>query len=670
MELIQPTFLYALAALGIPVIVHLIFRWQTRRVELGTTRFLAELLQETARRRKVRRWLLLALRLACVTLLAFLFARPFVLARQSGNSRKLVILLFDRSASMSLTADGTRLIDAAISQAQQLFQDQRSEVDVRAALFDTAVTPVSFPLGEPASIPADWPLLRSLSGATSYGAAMSWARDTALKSTAASRDIHIFTDLQRAGLDWSDTAPFPDDVRVQIHEFGQLVGDNAAIVDVRPSRTLLSPGQGVQVAVTLFNFGQFSHEETPVLLTLQQGTRTLRMQQKASLRSGEATEVSLSVQGLDAGLWSGSITMDLDDDLAFDNVRYFALLAAPQQRVLVVDGNLPTAGVVPDTFFLEQALRLSSDDNAEHVSPFQPTVVRLEQHPLPSLENDQLVVLVNTSQLTAAEADRLAAFVRSGGGLLVFSGDNMLPEGCHTLAQAGLTPGEIHPPRVTHDLPFRWQEWNDRHLALAPFTDPQNGDLHRLTYFAYTPVTPRSSTRVLASFNTNDPALTEQTLGQGRILWFLSGCDRDWGDWLRSRLFLPLVHQLLGDLARLTGGGPIQSLLLGEPIPATRTADGVAIPSPDEPGIVPHHQRWYVYNIDPRESDVERCTPEEFANRFRCSWSGDDSPAEPAAVPIEHEGIETHRDEVWPWLACALIGLFGIEWILSNRTTP
>ena len=42
MNFVQSIFLFGLAGLALPVIMHLIFRWQTRRVDLGTTRFLAD----------------------------------------------------------------------------------------------------------------------------------------------------------------------------------------------------------------------------------------------------------------------------------------------------------------------------------------------------------------------------------------------------------------------------------------------------------------------------------------------------------------------------------------------------------------------------------------------------------------------------------------------------
>ena len=67
--LVQSGFLLGLLAVAIPIIIHLIFRRRPRPVELGSIRFLRELLQKPAQGRRIQRWLLVALRTAGVVLL-------------------------------------------------------------------------------------------------------------------------------------------------------------------------------------------------------------------------------------------------------------------------------------------------------------------------------------------------------------------------------------------------------------------------------------------------------------------------------------------------------------------------------------------------------------------------------------------------------------------------
>src|SRR6516164_4382146 len=109
LSLIHPAFLAATAAVAVPIVIHLLLRPRARRVDIGSVRFLRVALRDSTRRRKVRRWLLLALRVAAVLLLALLFARPFLRGGAADGRDRAVILLIDESASMSTMQSGATL---------------------------------------------------------------------------------------------------------------------------------------------------------------------------------------------------------------------------------------------------------------------------------------------------------------------------------------------------------------------------------------------------------------------------------------------------------------------------------------------------------------------------------------------------------------------------------
>src|SRR5262245_21546414 len=154
LSFLQIGFLGALAALAIPVVIHLVFRQRSKRVDLGTLRFLKVVLQQNARRRRVMRWLLLSLRLGCVALLAVLFARPYWLASRPAGEKQTVAILIDRSATMDLATDGQRLIERAVAAAKELVTSAGSNTRFEIAFFDHAIRPLAgevTPRGEPAS---------------------------------------------------------------------------------------------------------------------------------------------------------------------------------------------------------------------------------------------------------------------------------------------------------------------------------------------------------------------------------------------------------------------------------------------------------------------------------------------------------------------------------------
>src|SRR5437588_13109200 len=113
MGFVQASLLAALVAVILPILAHLLFRRRFRPVDLGTLRFLKVAVRRDTRRRRLKRWMLLALRMGCVVLVVLLFARPYRAESVGGGDAGLTVILIDRSASMDRSRDGARLADQA-----------------------------------------------------------------------------------------------------------------------------------------------------------------------------------------------------------------------------------------------------------------------------------------------------------------------------------------------------------------------------------------------------------------------------------------------------------------------------------------------------------------------------------------------------------------------------
>ena len=668
MSFVQIGFLSALAALAIPVIIHLVFRQKTRRVDLGTLRFLRVVLQQNARRRRVMRWLLLALRLGCVALLAMLFARPYWLAIRSTGQKQTVAVLIDRSATMEVQDEGRRLIDRAVAATQELLAQAADNTRFEIAFFDHAVRPLL--AGEPAAESAErrdasaaelagkLAAPASCRGGTDYGAAMDWARDVLAKAPPGPRHLHVFTDLQRSGLAWSEIDVLPDDVVSHLHDLGRSAVNNVAVTEARVERPWLRPDEQTAVHVTIYNGGPFTTEELPVALDLANGPRKLEVRERVKVEPGAAESLRFDLPPLAEGQWQGSVRVAADDDLPLDNLRYVAIVASKPYQVLLVDGRSAASPALAATYFLEAALRLGPPGELDPANSFEPHRVAADDLPT-SFDRYDVVVLADVGELDARGAEKLGRFVQRGGGLLVFGGENVTAERTAGLAAAGLTPGQIVGVAAATDLPLRFDSWDVKHPVFAAFSDPQLGDLRRLSFSACTNVAPAADSEVLATFREGKPALIERRVGKGAVLWFTSSGDRQWSDWPRSRLYLPLVYQLIGYQTGLTAGGRVrQAVLEGR----------VEVAADAEPGVDSHEGYLLVVNTSPREAETERCTSQEFVDRFGLK-PGDDVVAEAAPAPMHAAiGTEMIDSEFWPWVAVLLLGLLLLEGLVANRT--
>jgi hypothetical protein len=677
MSFIQIGFLGALAALAIPIIVHLVFRQRPKRVELGTLRFLRVVLEHNARRRRVMRWLLLALRLTCVAILAFLFARPYLLAFHAGGEKQTVVVLIDRSASMELKQDGVRAIDRAVSAVKTLLQQAEHNTRFELAFFDHRV----LPLVEPQSSSAkagdrrDVSLSELLSklvspaachGATDYGAAMEWARDVLAKAPPGPRHLHVFTDFQRSGLAWSEVDALPEDVDSHLHDLGRSAVNNLSVTEARAERAWLRPDEQTSIHVTIYNGGPFTADDLGVVLRLTSQTRKVELREQVKVEPGAMESLRFDLPRLAEGLWQGTVAIEVEDDLPLDNSRHVALLASPPYQVLLVDGRPGPSPLLDSTYFLEAALRLAPPGELYSASPFEPRRMGAGEL-FPNLDKFDVVVLSDIADLPARDLEKIVGLVERGGGLFVFCGEQMTADRARSLEAAGLTVGAIQGIDQANELPLRLKEWDSKHPIFSAFNDPQLGDLQRLSFSACTRIAPVRDAAVLAAFRDGKPAVIERQRGKGSVIWFTSTCDRAWGDWTRSRLYLPLVYQFLGHQSGLLAGGRVRQEVLER---AVDSVPGAAPSEPlgGEPGVQVKDRYTLVINASPREAETDRCTLDEFANRFGLKLSGE-TPTESAAAPqLAAVGTELIDSEIWPWLAMLLLLALVVEGFVANRT--
>jgi hypothetical protein len=105
MSFLNPFFLLALLAVGLPLLLHLLKLRKAKKLSFSTLQFFKALEQTTLRRVEIKRWLLLLLRMLALACLAMVLARPFLPPNSFGlanqNASVVHAILIDNSSSMS-----------------------------------------------------------------------------------------------------------------------------------------------------------------------------------------------------------------------------------------------------------------------------------------------------------------------------------------------------------------------------------------------------------------------------------------------------------------------------------------------------------------------------------------------------------------------------------------
>ncbi|HET9486734.1 MAG TPA: VWA domain-containing protein [Chryseosolibacter sp.] len=121
MTFLYPSFLWALAVLSIPVIIHLFNFRRTIRVYFSNNRFLKHIKEVTTAKRKLKHYLILAARLLFLFFLVITFAQPLIPAREQLDADRRIVLYLDNSQSMSAQLeDNTHGIERSLSFAQSI----------------------------------------------------------------------------------------------------------------------------------------------------------------------------------------------------------------------------------------------------------------------------------------------------------------------------------------------------------------------------------------------------------------------------------------------------------------------------------------------------------------------------------------------------------------------
>lgn len=121
MQFLYPTFLFALAALAIPIILHLFYFRRFKKVYFTNVRFLKEVKEETSARSKLRNLLVLLMRLLAILFLVLAFAQPFIPQdAEVKKGEKVVSIFLDNSFSMDALSQDVKLFEKAKQRARSI----------------------------------------------------------------------------------------------------------------------------------------------------------------------------------------------------------------------------------------------------------------------------------------------------------------------------------------------------------------------------------------------------------------------------------------------------------------------------------------------------------------------------------------------------------------------
>ena len=714
--ILAPLFAVAgIVGASIPLILHLLNRERARQLVFGTIRFIQMSHQTNVRRHKLKRLLLLLMRILMLALLGLAFARPFfaeapVIAQKTGGKRNAIVIL-DTSYSM---------------QYEEVFENAKEEgikildgldaTDAACLILSSDNARVVAPLGSEFShIRAALNDAGTTYKPTDYLGALQTADEILASIPIGEKQIYVIADMQKRGWEnFIETDKLNPDVQIQFIDVHPEHPRNLAITDLNVPPVILKEQQASYLVARVRNFSDEAVENLPVRLFID-GNMIHTVQ--LDVEPDDLADAAFRIDFQDEVTHTGWIELP-EDALAVDNKRYFTLKSLRSIKVHAVSDKPRTRdpqnlhGQTMETFFMKMAFTAGSD-----AVPIDFT----ESDSVPStatLNRTDVLVLANVGQLSSDATERVAAYVASGGGLIVTVGDNI-----DTAVYEQRLGGEIGlmPCNFVRPVGDAFDRQQFRVLAsvkyehpiFAPFKEPNHGDFGKARFYRIFQAVPTgSNATVIASYDDGSPALFEKPYGDlGRVLCFTSTIDREWNDLPIRAVYLPFLHESIkylalkdaetlpdyrvGDYVELKVSDVENEVItenrevaifnpnnvetrLGRNKDVTPTAEetpqsSTLYTSTTIPGIYSIHRSgvetpdYFVVNIDTTESDLTARDVEELASMLKGTADElieDKPPAE--LVAQFNEDVERNQN-VWIYLMFAVFALAITEMFLANR---
>jgi hypothetical protein len=632
-----------IAALAIPLVIHLLNRSRYRVIPWGAMHLIDDLVQVNSRRLEWKSLLLLLLRCAIPVVLALCMARPLLTAWKTagGDGQAAVVMLVDNSLSMDAPAMGDGMtasspssdagsvppgaeaarrpssavdrsaLEAAKQQAATILQQM--DRSTQWSVISIGGSPMNLTEGSTRDDGEALRQLRSIRGGHGSSdtlAAVRAALEQLDRSTQTQQHILLLSDFQQSQVD-----PLSDPLRAVIKDelqrratkplltllpIARRDGTNRSIHLESDAVPVTGIDQPFEVRVAVDN-----HDDQPVsgLIVSLEADGVVLTSKSIDIGSRSTSQQTFFCRFPTPGTHVVSARLIESDAVAGDNQSFMAVRVPPTLDVLLVDSQPQAPGLDGETAFLQIAVSPQTIGQTRGTDLMRSQRIDPDQISDALLAESDVVVLANIARLRDDVAQRLEQFVRGGGGLVVFAGDQLDVNWYHQRW--------VDDP-ARRFLPMRWGPRStpasrgtpsvavDRqvyaHPALQGFNRSANGKLESIElneWLTLQGVEGESSqagagkdlsaleqaqaTTSAGEGNggTNPPLwmakltdgsiwFAERRVGEGVVVQCSSAVDDDWSNLPRRPVFVPLMQELMR-YGALTSVPPM-NVSTGDPI--------------------------------------------------------------------------------------------------------
>ena len=520
MSFLYPSFLFALGALSIPIIVHLFNFRRYKKVYFTNVRFLKEVQQESKSKSTLKRLLILASRLLALTCLVLAFAQPYIPSNHNiKKDVRSIIIYIDNSFSMQAANKNGSLLDDAKRKARELVAATSASDKIQILSNDFYATSHGILSKEQALDAIDKlsasPSVKSLQEI--YNRAKS-NTDKDLKDV----EFFLISDFQKNNL--TDFKP------------DSLIETNLVLLENAPAQNIFIDSCFVESPYFQVGTNQKLHVKIKNLSDkeIENGSLKLYLNNKqiapVSFKAGsnDAIDVLISFNCKDTGMQQGKLIIE-DFPVTFDDTLYFSFRVNNRIPCLNIHKKDEKSAQYLQSLFSNDSLFTYYDQNDQNID-------------FSYFNKSNLIVVDGLQTITSGLSQELKKYVLAGGSALVFPADNADKDSYNNFFNQFSVPNFITNDTATYRIDGKNLS---KDLYEGVFEKiPENIDMPTVHQHYLTKGNSRSGEEVVLKLINGQPFLSLYKKGKGRLYVCTSALNEKSSSFAKHALFIPTLIKI------------------------------------------------------------------------------------------------------------------------------
>ena len=514
-----PTFLFALFAIAIPILIHLFQLRRYKKIVFSDIRFLKQITEQNQKQRNIKEWIILAARCLALACLVFAFAKPFIPLNNKSNNKnnKVVSVFIDNSFSMSQQNKEGQLLEVTKHKARDIVSYYGDN-----DLFQILTNDFE---GKHQRLIEKKDFLLYLDEVKLSNQTKQFDKIIARQKQAfdaesnSNKIVYIISDLQQN--QFQQSAVIDSSLQVNFIQIKPNVSNNISIDSAWIEQPLILPNTNTFLYVKISNYGNTEITDVPLVFKIDNVQKGIA---NITCKANSSAEVQLQFSLNDAQYHQAELSL-LDNPVVFDDKLYLTLKAYSNQNIIAINANK----YIQNVYGIDENYKLQSfNSNAIDYSSFN---------------NASCIVLNEVADVSSGLQTELEKYINNGGVVLIIPSANAID-----LPKTNTFLQQLNAPQL---IAASNQNLNVSRINV--FDDVFKNVFSKIPEVANWPSLSKNYAMQLnsgikgyhiATLNNDAPFIFKSRYGKGCVYLLSTPLQNEWSNFTAHALFVPFMLRL------------------------------------------------------------------------------------------------------------------------------